>query len=92
MGVILSIFRNLQFPASSYSCSKVQGIYCNKNQPSITFSKFTIETPRTRCETSSKLTKKTPKRRHWRRSGVFIVNFEHISHHVLVILLLTLSR
>ena len=21
-----------------------------------------------------------PQRRHWRRSGIFIVNFEHISH------------
>ena len=31
-------------------------------------------------------------RRHWRRSGVFIVDFEHISHLVLVFLLLTLSR
>ena len=29
---------------------------------------------------------------HWRCSGVFIVNFEHISHLVLVLLLLTLSR
>ena len=29
--------------------------------------------------------------RHWRRSGIFIVNFEHISHLVLVFLLLTLS-
>ena len=28
----------------------------------------------------------------WRRSCVFIVNFEHISHLVLVFLLLTLSR
>ena len=28
----------------------------------------------------------------WRRSGVFIVNFEHISHLVLVFLLLTLNR
>ena len=27
----------------------------------------------------------------WRRSGVFIVNFEHISHLVLVFLLLTLT-
>ena len=27
----------------------------------------------------------------WRRSGLFIVNFEHISHLVLVFLLLTLS-
>ena len=35
--------------------------------------------------------KKKTERRHWRRFGVFIVNFEHISHHVLVILLLTLA-
>ena len=28
----------------------------------------------------------------WRRSGVFIVNFEHISHLVLVLLLLTVNR
>ena len=27
----------------------------------------------------------------WRRSGVFIVNFEHISHLLLVFLLLTLT-
>ena len=39
-----------------------------------------------------KLTIKTPERRHLRRSGVFIVNFEHISHPVLVILLSTFSR
>ena len=47
---------------------------------------------RTRCEISSNLIIKTPERRHWRCSGVFIVNFEHISHLVLVFLLLTLSR
>ena len=29
--------------------------------------------------------------RHWRRFGVFIVNFEHILHLVLVFLLLTLN-
>ena len=45
---------------------------------------------RTRCEICSKLTIKTPERRQWRRSGVFIVNFEHISHLVLMFLLLTL--
>ena len=39
---------------------------------------------RSRCEICS--------RRHWHRSSVFIVNFEHISHLVLVFLLLTLSR
>ena len=47
---------------------------------------------KTRCEICSKLTIKTPERRQWRRSGVFTVNFEHISHLVLVFLLITLSR
>ena len=37
------------------------------------------------CEICLKLSIETPERRHWRRSGVFIVNFEHTSH-------LTLSR
>ena len=45
-----------------------------------------------RCGICSKLTIKTPVRGQWRRSGVFIVNFEHISHLVLVFLLLTLSK
>ena len=39
---------------------------------------------KTRCEIRSKLTIKTPEPRQWRRSGAFIVNFEHISHHALV--------
>ena len=45
---------------------------------------------------NNKDTRATPewrqKRLEWRRSGVFIVNFEHISHLILVFLLLTLSR
>ena len=44
------------------------------------------------CEICSKLTIKTPEQRHWRCSGVFIVNFEYISHLALVFLLLTLRR
>ena len=44
---------------------------------------------RRRCEIFPKLTIKTLERR--RRSGVFIVNFEHISHLVLVFLLLILN-
>ena len=47
---------------------------------------------RTRCEICSKLTIKISERRHWRRSGIFVVNFKHISHLFLVFLLLTLSR
>ena len=44
------------------------------------------------CEICSKLTMKTPERRHWLRSGVFIVNFGHISHLFLIFLLLTLNK
>ena len=33
----------------------------------------------------------TPERIQWRRSGVFIVNFQHISHLAVVLLLLTLN-
>ena len=42
---------------------------------------------RTRFEICSKLTIKTPERRQWR-----IVNLEHISHLVLMFLLLTLNK
>ena len=40
-----------------------------------------------RCEICSKLTTKTIEWRHWHRSGVFVVNYEHILHLVLVFLL-----
>ena len=33
---------------------------------------------RTRCEICSKLTIKRPERCQWRRSGILIVNFEHV--------------
>ena len=46
---------------------------------------------RTSSEICSKLTTKGPERRYWHRSAVFFVNFEHISHLVLVFLLSTLS-
>ena len=46
---------------------------------------------RTMREICSKLTIKIPERCQWRRSGIFIVNFEHISRLVLVFLLLTLN-
>ena len=46
---------------------------------------------RARSEICSGLAIKIPERRQWRRSGIFIVNFEHISHLVLVFLLLALN-
>ena len=47
---------------------------------------------RTRSAIRSKLTIKTPERCQGRRSGVFIVNFEHTAHLALVFLSLILSR
>ena len=44
-----------------------------------------------RCEICSKLRINTSEQSRWQRS-VFIVNFEHISHLILVLLLLTLNR
>ena len=58
---------------------------------SIYLLKVNIRNTRTRCEICSKLTIKTPKQRPLDFSGLFIVNFEHILHFVLVLLLLTLN-
>ena len=79
---------------------------CLESQPSCTmYTCFTARYPaniylfkvnnrntRKRCEICSKLRIKTPERRFWRRSGVSIVNFKHISHLFLLFLLLTLSK
>ena len=59
---------------------------------SIYLLKINNRNTRTKSEICSKLTIKTPEQRHWRRSGVFIANFEHILHFVLVFLLLTLNK
>ena len=60
--------------------------YWNNNPASNYMFKVNNRNTRTNCDICSKLTIKTPERCHWRRSGVFIVNFEHISFLVLVFL------
>ena len=60
------------------------------SQPAFTCSKLIIETLGQGVKYVQS-TIRTPERCHWCRSGVFIVNFEHISHLVLVLLLLTLK-
>ena len=59
------------------------------SQSAITCSKSLIETLEQSVKYVKKLTIKTLKQHQWRRSSAFIVNFEHISHLVLVFLLLT---
>ena len=65
--------------------------YCKnsrKNFPAANYMfKVNNRNTRTRCEICcSKLTIKTSERWHWRRFGVVIVNFEHISPPLLVFL------
>ena len=66
-------------------------INCSDYAAAIHLLKVNNRNTRTRCETCSKLTIKKPEQSQWCRSGVFIVNFEHISHLVVVFLLLTLN-
>ena len=61
-------------------------------QLAFTCSKSTTETLEKGVKHSSKLTIKTPEWPHWQRFGIFIVNFEHISHLFLVYILLTLNK
>ena len=63
----------------------------NMNPSDIYLLKVNNRNTRPRCEICSKLTIKTRERRHWSRYGVFIINFEDISHLTLVFLLLTLN-
>ena len=44
------------------------------------------------CEIYSKLTLKTPKKRHWHHSGVIIASFEQILHIAPMFPLLTLIK
>ena len=69
--------------------ARIGGIYYT--QAGNYISKDNKRNTRVRCKIYSKLTKKTPERRQWCRSGVFIVNFEHLSYLFLLFLLLTLS-
>ena len=73
------------------NCEHVAQTKYNDNPVSIYPLKVSNRNTRARCEICSKLTIKTPERRHWCRSAVFIVNFEHNKHIFLVFQLLTLN-
>ena len=54
--------------------------------------KVNNENTRRICENLFKAAIKTPKQRHWRRSGVFDINFEQISYIALMFSILTLNK
>ena len=69
-------------------CAECCTGYVNNNPVNIYLLKFNNRSTRKRYEKCQKLTIKTPER----RSGVFIVNFGHISYLFPVLLLLTLYK
>ena len=62
------------------------------SQPAFTCSKSKIETPKKKVGNLFKVNDKDTKTTSRRRSGVFIVNTEQISHIVVMFLLLTLNK
>ena len=53
--------------------------FTNNNLVDIYLLKLNNRNTRIRYKICSKLTIKTPKRCYWRRSGLFIINFEHVN-------------
>ena len=86
-----SYVKKSKFAVESWERRKVIQVIMILYLASIYLLKVNNRNTRTRCEICSKLTIKIPERRHWRRSGIFFVNFEHNSHLVLMLLLLTLN-
>ena len=71
---------------TQWSLSKISLSHFSGTIPSGNYMfKVNNRNSRTRYELCSNLTIKTLERRHWRRSGVFILNFEHISHLVSIV-------
>ena len=73
-------------------CEVVNTFLININSAKIYLLKANNRHTRTKVEICPNLIIKTPELRQRRLSGVFIVNFEHISHFFLVFLLLTLNK
>ena len=87
--MLVFAIRLSHFFADRYTCRKTLKFVVGTNLSNVKFAgnyllKVSNRSTRTRCEIYSKLTVKTLERRR-----ISIVNFEHISHLVLVFLLLT---
>ena len=83
------IFFNMFAVNCEYAFSRQANLICPVG---IYMFKVNNRNTRTRHKICSKLTIETPERCQWHHYGVFMANFEHISHLVLVFLLLTLNR
>ena len=83
ISVIVSSWYSMQCLGNMEAAKRLDGTYLYK---------FNNENTRTICEIYSKLTIKTAEQRHRRCSGFFVVNFEQVSHIVLVFTILSLNK
>ena len=102
--VFIVSFKHISHPSSSVSIVNFEHVtlgllmffikfVTDMNIPTVIyFFKVNNRSTRAMCEIRSELTLKTTERTQWRRSGVFIANFEQMSHIVLVLLLLTWNK
>ena len=86
---ILDIWQGSEYAFEGTRTTCMEIVLLVPSQPAFICSKLTKETPEQGVKYYSKLTIKTSERRC--RSVVFIVNFEHVSLLVLVLLFLTLN-
>ena len=89
-----TVYENIFVKSSQVSEWVYSAITQNKKQTNPTgiyLLKVNNRKTKSRCQICSKLTKKILERCQWRHSGIFIVNFEHLSHLDLVFLLLILN-
>ena len=84
--------KNEQFKTSNEEFKTDKRTFGNNDPSSIYLFKVNNRITGKRCEICSKLTRKSPELRKRRRSGVFVVKLEHISHLFLVFLLFTLNK
>ena len=81
------------FPEETFIYSeKKNKLYYTNHSANIYLFKVNDRNITKRCKIYLKLTVKTPEQRRWSLSGVFIVDFEHVSHLFLQFILLTLNK
>ena len=84
----VSLFKTALFYVPKYLFFRMDSKLNQMYPAGICLLKVNNRNTRARCEICSELTIKPPE---WRHSCAFVVNFEHISHLALVVLLITLN-
>ena len=91
---VIDVWQNAKYTSETAQCIGILAFIVNfeLNVAQKYMLKVNNRNTRKSCEMGSKLPLKITKRRYWRCSGIFIVNFEPILQIFLVFLLLAFNR